>query len=62
MALYMGLELQSLALYVDRGLPPRQRAKSTEAGLEVFCAGALCPQVVLLYGASLVYGYCRHNG
>ncbi len=55
MALYMGLELQSLALYVVATLQ-RDNAKSTEAGLKYFVLGALSSGI-LLYGASLVYGY-----
>ncbi len=55
MALYMGLELQSLALYVVASLR-RDSAKSTEAGLKYFVLGALSSGI-LLYGASLVYGY-----
>ncbi|MFY0645716.1 NADH-quinone oxidoreductase subunit NuoN [Sulfitobacter geojensis] len=55
MALYMGLELQSLALYVVASLR-RDSARSTEAGLKYFVLGALSSGL-LLYGASLVYGY-----
>jgi NADH-quinone oxidoreductase subunit N len=55
MALYMGLELQSLALYVIASLR-RDSIKSTEAGLKYFVLGALSSGL-LLYGASLVYGY-----
>ena len=55
MALYMGLELQSLALYVMAALR-RDSAKSTEAGLKYFVLGALSSGL-LLYGASLTYGY-----
>ncbi len=55
MALYMGLELQSLSLYVVASLR-RDSAKSTEAGLKYFVLGALSSGL-LLYGASLVYGY-----
>ena len=55
MALYMGLELQSLALYVVASLQ-RDDKKSTEAGLKYFVLGALSSGL-LLYGASLVYGY-----
>ncbi|MCR9125401.1 MAG: NADH-quinone oxidoreductase subunit NuoN [Rhodobacteraceae bacterium] len=55
MALYMGLELQSLALYVVASLR-RDSEKSTEAGLKYFVLGALSSGL-LLYGASLVYGY-----
>ncbi len=55
MALYMGLELQSLALYVIASLR-RDSLKSTEAGLKYFILGALSSGL-LLYGASLVYGF-----
>ena len=55
MALYMGLELQSLALYVVASLR-RDSARSTEAGLKYFVLGALSSGL-LLYGASLTYGY-----
>ena len=54
-ALYMGLELQSLALYVVASLR-RDSVKSTEAGLKYFVLGALSSGL-LLYGASLVYGF-----
>lgn len=54
-ALYMGLELQSLALYVLAALR-RDSVRSTEAGLKFFVLGALSSGL-LLYGASLVYGY-----
>ena len=53
--LYMGLELQSLALYVVAAMR-RDSAKSSEAGLKYFVLGALSSGL-LLYGASLVYGY-----
>jgi NADH-quinone oxidoreductase subunit N len=55
MALYMGLELQSLSLYVVAAMR-RDSVKSTEAGLKYFILGALSSGL-LLYGASLVYGY-----
>ncbi|MCA3436369.1 MAG: NADH-quinone oxidoreductase subunit NuoN [Rhodobacter sp.] len=55
MTLYMGLELQSLALYVIAALR-RDSVKSTEAGLKYFMLGALSSGM-LLYGASLVYGF-----
>ena len=54
-ALYMGLELQSLALYVIASLR-RDSVRSTEAGLKYFILGALSSGL-LLYGASLIYGY-----
>jgi len=53
--LYMGLELQSLALYVVAAIR-RDSARSTEAGLKYFVLGALSSGL-LLYGASLTYGY-----
>lgn len=55
MALYMGLELQSLSLYVIAAFR-RDSTRSTEAGLKYFVLGALSSGL-LLYGASLVYGY-----
>jgi len=55
MTLYVGLELQSLALYVVAALR-REDAKATEAGLKYFVLGALSSGM-LLYGASLVYGF-----
>ncbi len=54
-ALYIGLELQSLSLYVVASLR-RDSVKSTEAGLKYFVLGALSSGL-LLYGASLVYGF-----
>ena len=54
-ALYMGLELQSLALYVVAAIN-RDSAKSSEAGLKYFVLGALSSGM-LLYGSSLVYGF-----
>jgi NADH-quinone oxidoreductase subunit N len=53
--LYMGLELQSLALYVMAAIR-RDSVRSTEAGLKFFVLGALSSGL-LLYGASLTYGY-----
>jgi NADH-quinone oxidoreductase subunit N len=55
MALYMGLELQSLALYVIAAFK-RDSLKSTEAGLKYFVLGALSSGL-LLYGSALIYGY-----
>ncbi len=54
-ALYIGLELQSLAMYVLAAFR-RDDAKSSEAGLKYFVLGALASGL-LLYGASLVYGF-----
>lgn len=53
--LYVGLELQSLALYVVAAFD-RDNPKSTEAGLKYFVLGALSSGM-LLYGSSLVYGF-----
>ena len=53
--LYLGLELQSLALYVVAAIN-RDNVRSTEAGLKYFVLGALSSGM-LLYGISLVYGY-----
>jgi NADH-quinone oxidoreductase subunit N len=55
MSLYVGLELQSLALYVVAAMK-RTDPKATEAGLKYFVLGALSSGM-LLYGASLVYGF-----
>jgi NADH-quinone oxidoreductase subunit N len=54
-ALYLGLELMSLALYVVAAIN-RDSARSAEAGLKYFILGALSSGM-LLYGASLVYGF-----
>jgi NADH-quinone oxidoreductase subunit N len=54
-ALYLGLELQSLAAYVIASFH-RDDARSTEAGLKYFVLGALSSGM-LLYGSSLVYGF-----
>ena len=54
-ALYLGLELMSLALYVVAS-SNRENLKSTEAGLKYFVLGALSSGM-LLYGASLIYGF-----
>jgi NADH-quinone oxidoreductase subunit N len=54
-ALYLGLELMSLALYVVAAID-RDSARSSEAGLKYFVLGALSSGM-LLYGASLVYGF-----
>lgn len=55
LSLYLGLELQSLALYVVAAIN-RDSVRSTEAGLKYFVLGALSSGM-LLYGISLVYGY-----
>ena len=54
-ALYLGLELMSLALYVVAAIN-RDNVRSTEAGLKYFVLGALSSGM-LLYGASLIYGF-----
>jgi len=54
-ALYIGLELQSLAIYVICAFD-RDSTRSTEAGLKYFVLGALSSGM-LLYGASLIYGF-----
>jgi NADH-quinone oxidoreductase subunit N len=54
-ALYLGLELMSLALYVVAAFD-RDNLRSTEAGLKYFVLGALSSGM-LLYGASLIYGF-----
>jgi NADH-quinone oxidoreductase subunit N len=54
-ALYLGLELMSLPLYVVAA-SHRTSLRSTEAGLKYFVLGALSSGM-LLYGASLVYGF-----
>ncbi len=54
-ALYVGLELQSLALYVIAAYR-RDSVRSSEAGLKYFVLGALSSGM-LLYGSSLIYGF-----
>ncbi|MEL6979055.1 MAG: NADH-quinone oxidoreductase subunit NuoN [Pseudomonadota bacterium] len=55
MTLYMGLELQSLSLYIIASFQ-RDSLRSTEAGLKYFVLGALSSGL-LLFGASLIYGF-----
>lgn len=55
MTLYMGLELQSLALYVLAGFA-RDDVRSSESGLKYFVLSSLSSGL-LLYGISLVYGF-----
>jgi NADH-quinone oxidoreductase subunit N len=59
-SLYLGLELQSLAAYVLASFH-RDNVRSSEAGLKYFVLGALSSGM-LLYGASLVYGFTGHTG
>jgi NADH-quinone oxidoreductase subunit N len=54
-ALYMGLELQSLALYVLAAFN-RDSVRSSEAGLKYFVLGSLSSGM-MLYGISLIYGF-----
>ena len=59
-SLYLGLELQSLSLYVVAAFQ-RDSLRSTEAGLKYFVLGALSSGL-LLYGASMVYGFAGTTG
>ena len=59
-SVYLGLELQSLAAYVLASIN-RDDQRSTEAGLKYFVLGALSSGM-LLYGASLVYGFTGQTG
>ena len=54
-SLYLGLELQSLALYVVAAFR-RDSTRSSEAGLKYFVLGALSSGM-LLYGSSMLYGF-----
>jgi NADH-quinone oxidoreductase subunit N len=60
LSLYMGLELQSLALYVLAAFN-RDHLRSTEAGLKYFVLGALSSGM-MLYGISLIYGMTGATG
>jgi NADH-quinone oxidoreductase subunit N len=55
MTLYLGLELQSLSLYVLAAFA-RDELRSSEAGLKYFVLGALASGL-LLYGISMIYGF-----
>jgi NADH-quinone oxidoreductase subunit N len=55
MTLYMGIELQSLAIYVLAAFA-REDVRSSEAGLKYFVLSALASGL-LLYGISLTYGF-----
>ena len=59
-ALYVGLELQSLSLYVIAAFR-RDSVRSSEAGLKYFVLGALSSGM-LLYGCSMVYGFTGTTG
>jgi NADH-quinone oxidoreductase subunit N len=54
-ALFLGIELQSLALYVIAAIR-RDSVRSSEAGLKYFVLGSLSSGM-LLYGCSLIYGF-----
>jgi len=55
LALYIGIEMQSLALYVMAAFN-RDSLRASESGLKYFVLGALSSGL-LLYGASLIYGF-----
>ena len=55
MSFYLGLELQSLALYILASID-RDNLKSNEAGIKYFVLSALSSGL-LLYGSSLLYGF-----
>jgi len=59
-ALYLGVELQSLALYVLATFRTSS-VRSSEAGLKYFVLGALSSGM-LLYGCSLIYGFTGTTG
>ena len=52
---YLGLELQSLALYILAAID-RDNIRSTESGIKYFVLSALSSGL-LLYGCSLLYGF-----
>ena len=58
-ALYLGLEMQALALYVTAAIN-RDSLRASEAGLKYFVLGALSSGM-LLYGMSLIYGFTGHT-
>lgn len=58
LALYIGVELQALSLYVMAAFN-RDSLRASEAGLKYFVLGALSSGL-LLYGMSLVYGFTGH--
>ncbi len=60
LALYLGLELQSLALYVLAAFQ-RDSGRATEAGLKYFVLGSLASGM-FLYGSSLIYGFAGSTG
>lgn len=60
LSLYMGVELQSLSLYILATIR-RDNLLSNEAGLKYFILGALSSGI-LLYGISMIYGYAGTIG
>ena len=54
-SMYLGIELQSLALYVVAAIK-RDSLQSSESGVKYFVLGALSSGI-LLYGCSLIYGF-----
>jgi NADH-quinone oxidoreductase subunit N len=60
LSLYLGLEMQSLSLYVVATFH-RDDVRSSEAGMKYFVLGALASGM-LLYGSSLVYGFAGATG
>jgi len=60
LAVYLGLELQSLCLYVLAAFN-RDKVRSAEAGLKYFVLGALSSGM-MLYGISLLYGFSGTTG
>ena len=55
LTLYMGLEMQSIAVYILVAIN-RNNIKSSEAGIKYFVLGALSSGIIL-YGISLIYGF-----
>ena len=55
MSMYLGIELQSLSLYVLAAIK-RDSLQSAESGIKFFVLGALSSGI-LLYGSSLIYGF-----
>ena len=60
MTLYVGLELQSLALYILAAFN-RHSSRAPEAGMKYFILGALASGM-LLFGISFIYGFVGHTG
>jgi NADH-quinone oxidoreductase subunit N len=60
LSLYIGLELQSLALYIVAAFD-RDSVRSTEAGLKYFVLGALASGM-MLFGISMIYGFTGSTG